>query len=110
MNAPSRRLLDHVSPRERIDRRSPRSAQRVRRTDRRPLYPWAFGVICLFVAVMNHVRWTDKLVEIEEQHAIEIVAKIAVIASLLPPPPQCTDYRIHMERLTVQHCMKISKI
>lgn len=110
MNAPSRRLLDHVSPRERIDRRSPLSAQRVRRTDRTPIYSWAFGVLCLFVAVMNDIRWTEKLVDIEEQHALEIAAKAAVIASLLPPPPICKDYRVHMERLTVEHCMKVSRI
>lgn len=110
MNAPSRRLLDHVSPRERIDRRTPHADLKRRSGDRVPAYAVAFALLMGLSAIYDNVRMRDKLADIEEQHALELVAKIAVIASLLPPPPSCQEYSLHMEHQTLTHCMKISRI
>lgn len=105
---PARRYQDHASPDERIDRRNPAQELARRAVDKKRLaaYPWAFGVVCLFVAVMNHVRWTDKVVDIEEARAAEIVALQAKIERLTPRPrlPMCSAYSLHMEPGTVVHC------
>lgn len=58
------------------------------------VWPWLFGAFCLWVAVLNHVRWTEKLGEFREQCGVVIELKDREI-TLYKPAPQpmrCRDY------------------